>query len=277
MKPSDFKANVLRIVFPKIIDVYDKELIPWFMGVSKPAFQSLVEKDKQNPLRQYDWAFLYLDESQLYQQARRDFMSKFLPDKDDAYLGLDIQDRNAKIFLYLTKRFMRTFSFDNSDEEIDEIFNLLEVDKNHFRRVSIAQFYNTLSVIQNNSRINDLLADFVHKANERSLLKAVKVDPSVLHLTEVKNRIEQLNPVKKNKLEGKIHTAKSIPHLTPDQRKQYLILTVFLNITASMGYLNPPKPIPNKLLQNVATELNVIPDFFDEERFVKTAKYYRNK
>lgn len=276
MNPSLFKAKLLEIICPPIIEAYGQVFVPKYKEISKPAIQSKLAEDESNPILNNDWAFLYLDETKLYKQSRLDFNSAFVPQTGETHLGKDIEDRHAKIFLYLVTRFMRNFSFEeffDSEDQSDDI----ELDIDFFIQVSIAQFYNSLSVLQSGKRINDLLFQFIHKGQKLSLIKAVKVDPSVLHLEEVINTINQLDPITKNKLEGKIQDAKSIPHLSPDKRKQHLLLAVFLNLASAIGYLSAPKPIPNKLLQDVATKLNVIPIYYDEDEFRKTAKYYRNR
>lgn len=276
MRSSDFKAKLLEIICPPIIDAYQNTFVPKYKEVSKPAFQSILAEDESNPMLNYDWAFLYLDETKLYKQSRLDFNSAFIPQADETHLGKDIDDRHAKVFLYIVTRFMRNFSF----EDFCEIYNQsddIELDTDFFIQVSIAQFYNSLSVVQSGKRINDLLFHFIHKGQQLSLIKAVKVDPSVLNLDEVIDTINQLNPISKNTLEGQLQSAKSIPHLSPDKRKQHLLLAVFLNLVSAIGFISAPKPIPNKLLQDIATNLNIIPDYYDEDEFRKTARYYRNR
>lgn len=276
MKISTFKAKLLEIICPPIITLYEQRLVPKLKEISKPALHSIFIEDKSNPMQNYDWAFLYLDEKKLYTQSKLEFTEKFFLQGHEDRLSKDINDRYAKIGLYVAKRIMRNFSFEE-ENEFETIFNNIGLDKDFFIKTSIAQFYNSLSVIQSGHRINDLLYQFIHKGQMLSLVKAVKVDPSVLELEVIKNVLNQLDPIPKNKLEGKLHDAKSTPHLSPDKRKQYLLLAVFLNFASAIGYLSAPKPIPNKLLQDLATGLNIIPVDYDEDEFRKTARYYRNR
>lgn len=277
MKTSVFKSKLLAIIIRPVLDLYEKELIPLFSNISKPAFQSKVEANDANPLQKYDWTFLYLDEEKLYEESKSELFKAMIPQyegKDS--LSDDISDDYAQQILILFEEVMKDFSFEN-DFEISSEDEDIEFDLEFFIKASIAQFHNSLSVIQNKKRINDLLIEFINNGDELILIKAVKVDPSVLNLQEVKDRINAIEPVKRNKLEFKLQFAKSIPHLTPDKRKKYLMLASLLDFTARVGFLSDPDPIPNKALQNIATELNLIPVHFDEDEFRKIASYYRNR
>lgn len=281
MKPSDFKASLIRIVAPSIIDLYEHILIPKLLDISKPAFEKLLCLDESNPILKHDWADLYLDYERNYEQIKSEFVSELTPSfsassipKD--YLSKEIDDEYANKFIDTVKTLMNSFSFEeilNSSNEIN--FDEIHESEFQFLRASIVQFYNSLSVIQSDQRINSLVKEFIEKRKELSLIKAVKVDPTVLCLAEVQNAINQFDPIKRNKLETKIQNAKSIPHLTPDKRKKHLTLAVFLNLTASLGYLSASKPITNKRLRKIAIDLKLITDDYDDDEFRRTVSYYR--
>lgn len=282
MKPSEFKTNLLGILSPPIMAIYEQVLIPKFREISKPAYENILfSKDESHPMLKHDWAEFYLDYERKYEQIKSGFISELIPGFTSSqipkdYLSNEISDEIATKYLDTMKTGFDKFNFDdilNSSHGLN--FEELDQTEHLFIKASIVQFYNSLSVIQSDKRINTLVTEFIEKRKALSLIKAVKVDPTVLKLVEVQKIIDKLPPIKKNQLETRIHNAKSIPHLTPDKRKQYLVLAVFLNLAASLGYLCPQKPITNKNLQNMAEELKIIPPDFDEENFRNIASYYR--
>lgn len=272
MKASAFKSKLLAIFIKPVLGLYEQELIPLFSNISKPAFQSKVEANDENPLQNYDWALLYLDEDKLYETSKFDFLKALIPQFDWSTLPPDeIDDELAEEKLIFVKSNIHMRLEGSGDTILDD----MNIDEDLFIKTSIAQFYNSLSIIQNKKHINDLLVEFMDNGNELSLVKAVKVDPSILDLQEVKDKINAIEPIKRNKLEAKIQAAKSLPNLTPDKRNKYLMLSLFLDVTARFGFLSDPYPIPNKALQNIATQHNLIPVDFDEDEFRKITSYYR--
>lgn len=274
MKTSTFKLRLLEVITPHFIKVYSEHFIPSFSDVSKPAFKTVIENPDKNPFLKEDWGYLYLNEIKLYGNGLKSFES-IRQMVDSSHLDKkDIDETVANIFLESFRELSEGFSFE------DNIFSDIGNDLNNseerlFVQISIAQFYNSLSIIQNNKRINELLTDFLNNGKDRNLIKAVKVDPSVLKLREIQAKLDDFDPIKRSKIEIKIHTAKSIPALTPDKRKKYILLSIFLDIASRLGYLNSKYPISNKMLQSLAENLNIISESFDPDDFKKFVTYYR--
>lgn len=273
MKISKFKQCSLEIIAPHLIKVYEELLIPKFSDISKPAFKSiLINPEQENPFLKEDWNHLYVNEIKLYGNSLKvfDSLKDILPKQQaDKKEVLDIV---AEAFL---DKFKEIAEESLSEENIPTDFDLQDKEDILFVQISIAQFYNSLSIIQNNKRINDLIREFLVNGKERNLIKAVKVDPSVLKIPEVIKQLDQLDPIKRNSLDTKIQTAKTIPSLTPDKRKKYILLSVYLNIASSLGYLKPKYPITNPMLQRLAEKLELIPETFNPDDFKKLATYYR--
>lgn len=279
MKHFLFKAKLIEIMFPRLLEDYEQELIPIFKDISKPFLQSIIIKDEGNPIQNNDWAYLYFDEQELYEQPKTDFLSEIIPSGfppiGKAAIFEEINDEFAEKILNILSESMQEPVLEQPPDAVQ--VETTDEDDRLLVQVSIAQLYNALSIIQNGLRIGDLLKEFLEEDKQLSLVKAVKVDPSVLELQQIKNKINQLDPIVKNKLDSKLQNAKSIPHLTPHKNRKYFQLGVFLNFTASIGYLSNSQAIPNKTLQEIATNLEIIPEDFDPNEFRKICSYYRNR
>ncbi|QKI88899.1 hypothetical protein [Thiomicrorhabdus xiamenensis] len=282
MKSAEFKARILELIFPPVLETYEREFLPLFLNISKPAFQSMIGKDESNPFQNLDWAFLYLDEEQLYQQTRAEVTSNIF-----AACGLnantqeepkEMNERLVRYILLRIQRYMRNFSFDDEhNQELELLSNQLGFEQEFFVKVSIAQFYNSLSVVQNGKRLNYFVNRFIERGKKLDLIKAVKVDPSVLELDAVKNRLNELSPVKRHNFDTSILSAVEKPSLTPDKRKKYLMLAIFLNFASALGFLSKPNPITNPKLQQLAIKFGLITDSYIDDEFRKLAIYYRNR
>ena len=274
MNTSKFKLLLLEIIAPHFIEVYSEQFIPAFSDISKPAFKATIDTPKINPFLKEDWSYLYLNEIKLYGNGLKSFES-IRELVDSSHLDKkNIDDTVANIFLESFRESFKSFSFENNIFS-DIVIDLDDSEERLFVQIAIARFYNSLSIIQNNKSINDLINEFLINSKERNLIKAVKVDPSVLKIPEVLKKLDQLDPIKRNSLDTKIQTAKSIPSLTPDKRKKYILLSVYLSITSSLGYLKPKYPITNPMLQVYAEKLKLIPETFDPDDFKKLVTYYR--
>jgi hypothetical protein len=272
---KNYAQNFLRVYAPSFFNEA-KELLPHIHNLSKKQINKSPRVFVINGTRIHHYR-LYLTPDKYYTEANEVFEKATLEllqsiSLDDIKIALEcktpeqLKQEAIDYFEELT---------DIGAEALNDDQALNDPDFKWFAEITLARFFDLISLIEHKSRISDLLLEALDDPDKYlNIAKAASIDPTISRIPEVGAYIEELPLEKKSKLWTRIANEILKPILSNKKNRISALPMLYIGLVDSIGFIDGHLKLSMKEHRELADELGILDDLEDINYFDKLYRTY---